>query len=112
MEIQTVYKLTGILRLLLTVRGQSLLDSTAKDDTNRLLSAYLKPFLSEVSLVSNFTVDSQIQHYAQLAVAPQYMEREKLPSYHYLTPETLPHFINSAEWNLGNVLISTASRSS
>lgn len=63
--------------------------------------AYLKPFISEVSLVSNFTVDSQIQHYADLAVTPQFMERQKLPSYYYLTPQTLPHFINSAEWNLG-----------
>ncbi|CAO3676952.1 unnamed protein product [Umbelopsis vinacea] len=73
-------------------------------DIEAAIDTYLKPFLSEVSLVSNFTVDSQIQHYAQLAVAPQYMEREKLPSYHYLTPETLPHFINSAEWNLASAI--------
>lgn len=57
--------------------------------------------MSVVSVISNFSVDSQIQHFAQLGVNPQYMERQKLPSYYYLTPETLPHFINSAEWNLG-----------
>jgi len=73
-------------------------------DIEAAIDTYLKPFLSEVSVVANFTVDSQIQHYAQLAVTPQYMERQKLPSYYYLTPETLPHFINSAEWNLASAI--------
>ncbi|RUS35293.1 phosphatidylinositol-glycan biosynthesis class S protein-domain-containing protein [Jimgerdemannia flammicorona] len=62
---------------------------------------YLSPFIAEISAVSNFTIDSQIQHYASLAVKPHYREREREPSYHYLDPESLPHFINSAEWNLG-----------
>ncbi|KAM3582084.1 GPI transamidase component [Umbelopsis sp. WA50703] len=73
-------------------------------DIEAAVNTYLKPFMSEVSVVSNFTVDSQIQHFAQLGVAPQYMERQKLPSYYYLTPETLPHFINSAEWNLASAI--------
>ncbi|CAO3684438.1 unnamed protein product [Umbelopsis ramanniana] len=76
-------------------------------DIEAAIATYLKPFISEVSLVSNFTVDSQIQHYADLAVTPQFMERQKLPSYYYLTPQTLPHFINSAEWNLASAISSS-----
>ncbi|RUO97095.1 hypothetical protein BC936DRAFT_140992 [Jimgerdemannia flammicorona] len=49
---------------------------------------------------------SQIQHYASLAVKPHYREREREPSYHYLDPESLPHFINSAEWNLASAVSS------
>ncbi|KAG2179107.1 hypothetical protein INT43_001957 [Umbelopsis isabellina] len=73
-------------------------------DIEDAVNTYLRPFMSEVSVISNFSVDSQIQHFAQLAVTPQYMERQKLPSYYYLTPETLPHFINSAEWNLASAI--------
>ncbi|RUS21025.1 hypothetical protein BC937DRAFT_93809 [Endogone sp. FLAS-F59071] len=76
---------------------------------------------TEMSVVSNFTIDSQvrpntflpillpvvlIQHYASLAVKPYYKHRERQPSYYYLDPESLPHFINSAEWNLASAVSS------
>lgn len=55
-------------------------------------------------MVSNFTVDSQVQNYASLSMKPHYKEREGKAGYFYLNPENLPHFINSADWNLGNLV--------
>ncbi|RUO97094.1 hypothetical protein BC936DRAFT_140992 [Jimgerdemannia flammicorona] len=75
-------------------------------DIRGAIESYLSPFIAEISAVSNFTIDSQIQHYASLAVKPHYREREREPSYHYLDPESLPHFINSAEWNLASAVSS------
>ncbi|KAI8081673.1 phosphatidylinositol-glycan biosynthesis class S protein [Halteromyces radiatus] len=67
---------------------------------------YLYPLLNELSDVSNFTVDSQIQNYAPLSQSPHYMEREKKPNYYYFKPEQLPHFVNSADWNLASSISS------
>jgi phosphatidylinositol glycan class S len=66
---------------------------------------YLKPFLNEIKYVSNFTVDSQIQHYATLTMKPKLQNSENA-SYYYLSPDSLPHFINSAEWNLASAVSS------
>ena len=49
--------------------------------------------------ISKFTVESQIQHYASLTFTPQVDADLKE---HYLTMDALPHFINAAEWSLGN----------
>ncbi|CAG8808688.1 15175_t:CDS:2, partial [Racocetra fulgida] len=62
---------------------------------------YLKPFVDKISIISNLTVDSQIQHYARLTFEPQNDE-----NYFYLTPDLLPHFINAAEWNLASAVSS------
>lgn len=48
---------------------------------------------------------NQIQNYAPLSLKPKYKERVGKPNYHYFEPQHLPHFVNSAEWNLGNRLI-------
>lgn len=37
---------------------------------------------------------------------PRYKERKGLPGYYYFDPEQLPHFINSAEWNLASTISS------
>ena len=55
-------------------------------------------------MVSNFTVDSQIQNYASLSIPPFERERPGKPSYYYYEQGQLSHFINSADWNLGKVL--------
>ncbi|KAI9267737.1 phosphatidylinositol-glycan biosynthesis class S protein [Helicostylum pulchrum] len=70
------------------------------------VQSYLTPFLKEVSVVSNFTIDSQIQNYAPLSLKPKYKEREGRPNYYYFEPRHLPHFVNSAEWNLASTITS------
>lgn len=60
--------------------------------------------LDELSILSNFTVDSQIQHYATLSMKPKYRPREGTAGYHYFDPEQLPHFVNSADWNLASTI--------
>lgn len=92
-------------------------------DIREAVNAYLKPFLNEVSKVSNFTIDSQvreglvmsmhslnikkqIQNYAPLLIKPNYKERVGKPNYYYFKPQHLPHFVNSAEWNLASTITS------
>ncbi|KAK9762191.1 GPI transamidase component [Basidiobolus ranarum] len=72
------------------------------------LREYLYPFLSELTKISNFTVESQIQNYATLTVEPQ-RQNTKKSHYYYLNPESLPHFINSAEWNLASAVSTSPS---
>jgi len=66
------------------------------------VNMYLKPFLDELKILSEVTVDSQVQYYAQLTVTPEKNENE---GYYYLRPEMLLHFVNSAEWNLGEPIV-------
>ncbi|KAI9475852.1 MAG: phosphatidylinositol-glycan biosynthesis class S protein [Benjaminiella poitrasii] len=75
-------------------------------DIREAINAYLQPFLKEVSIIFNFTIDSQIQNYAPLSLTPEYKERENKPNYYYFEPQHLPHFINSAEWNLASTITS------
>jgi len=53
-----------------------------------------------MSSVSKFIVESQVQHYASLTFKP--LLDADLNEY-YLTPDSLPNFINAAEWSLGTV---------
>lgn len=48
----------------------------------------------------------QIQNYAPLSLKPYYKERVGKPSYYYFEPQHLPHFVNSAEWNLASTITS------
>ncbi|KAI8143817.1 phosphatidylinositol-glycan biosynthesis class S protein [Fennellomyces sp. T-0311] len=77
-------------------------------DIQDAVKSYIYPLLRELSMFSNFTVDSQIQHYASLSTKPHYREREGKAGYYYLNPENLPHFINSADWNLASTISSHA----
>jgi phosphatidylinositol glycan class S len=71
-------------------------------DVRAAIAYHMRPFLSAVSSVYNFTIDSQVQHYATLAFEPERNTKARWrDQYYYLTAENLPHFINSAEWNLG-----------
>ena len=54
-----------------------------------------------MSSISKFTVESQVQHYASLTFTPH---RDTGANEYYLTPESLPNFINAAEWSLGKEL--------
>ncbi|KAF9564335.1 hypothetical protein EC968_004575 [Mortierella alpina] len=70
------------------------------------INAYLAPFLKSMETISKFTVESQIQHYAALTFTPQLDADLKE---HYLTMDTLPHFINAAEWSLASTVSSLPS---
>ncbi|CAO3580701.1 unnamed protein product [Absidia cylindrospora] len=75
-------------------------------DIRNAVNVYLYPLLKELANVSNFTVDSQIQNYAPLSQVPKYMERQEHPNYYYFNPDQLPHFVNSADWNLASSISS------
>ncbi|KAG1471953.1 hypothetical protein G6F56_001823 [Rhizopus delemar] len=50
-----------------------------------------------------------IQNYAPLSLTPKYKERIGKPNYYYFEPQHLPHFVNSAEWNLASTSTSSPS---
>lgn len=80
---------------------KSKLSCRCLDKTSYPFLGYMHPLLQEISMVSNFTVDSQIQNYASLSIPPSERERPGKPSYYYYEQGQLSHFINSADWNLG-----------
>jgi phosphatidylinositol glycan class S len=69
-------------------------------DIEAALSDYLTPLLDSLSVVSNFTVDTQVQLYATLSpsiAGPQFDETRQVWT---LMKEDLSGFINAAEWPL------------
>ncbi|KAI8353867.1 phosphatidylinositol-glycan biosynthesis class S protein [Mortierella sp. GBAus27b] len=70
------------------------------------INSHLAPFLGSLSSVSKFTVESQVQHYASLTFKPQL---DTNANEYYLTPDTLPNFINAAEWSLASTVSSLPS---
>ncbi|TPX66073.1 hypothetical protein SpCBS45565_g04715 [Spizellomyces sp. 'palustris'] len=74
-------------------------------DIQEAVKAYILPFFSQLSELSEFAIDSQVQNYAALPIQSQLMEKDGR-TVHVLRPEALPHFINSAEWNLASVVSS------
>ncbi|KAF9909656.1 hypothetical protein EC991_008314 [Linnemannia zychae] len=75
-------------------------------EMQEVINAYLTPFIKTMSAVSKFTIESQIQHYASLTFTPQ-LDNESQE--HYLTPDSLPNFINAAEWSLASTVSSLPS---
>ena len=69
-------------------------------DIEAAISEYIAPLLRSLSVVSNFTVDTQIQLHARLAPstpAPQY---DAEAGVWVLRQEDLSSFLNAAEWPL------------
>lgn len=64
-----------------------------------LPSGYLKPTLEKLSVLHNFTIESQVQLHAPLAFDPTIVTHNNSQSFG-LTPEDLTVFVNSAEWTL------------
>lgn len=60
---------------------------------------YLKSSLSRLSILHNFTIESQVQFHAPLAFQPRAITVQGHEA-HGLTPEDLTVFVNSAEWTL------------
>ncbi|XP_075912750.1 GPI-anchor transamidase component PIGS [Petromyzon marinus] len=68
-------------------------------DMAAAVEAHLRPFLDKVTHLADFTVSSQVLHYAGLGVRPR-LHRE---SGAFLLPESsLPHLINPMEARLGS----------
>lgn len=62
---------------------------------------HLFPILSQLNVLHNTTVESQVQYHAPLAFEPTKFT-DGNTSFHGVTPEDLTVFINSAEWSLCN----------
>jgi GPI-anchor transamidase subunit S len=84
-------------RLSFTLMNQ---DSTnghyvTKWDISTGLANHVYRITKPLSILHNFTIESQVQFHGPLAFQPQ-----KLEEGHALTPEDLTVFVNSAEWTL------------
>jgi hypothetical protein len=60
---------------------------------------HLSPDLLRLSLLHNFTIESQVQFHAPLAFKPTLISVDDVDAYG-LTPEDLTVFVNSAQWTL------------
>jgi len=70
-------------------------------DIDESFSQYLYPTLDSLSILHNFTIESQLQFHAPLAFTPRTVDmgHEKV---YGLTAEDLTVFVNSAEWTLSS----------
>ncbi|KAF7325859.1 GPI transamidase component PIG-S [Mycena kentingensis (nom. inval.)] len=66
-------------------------------DVSRAISLHLSSLFEALSVLHNFTIESQVQFHAPLAFTPQ-----PLADGVGLTPEDLTVFVNSAEWTLSS----------
>ena len=69
-------------------------------DIENALNEYLAPLLNWVSVISNFTVDTQVQLYATFSPSVQSPEYDQERGVWTLREEDLSRFINAAEWPL------------
>jgi hypothetical protein len=72
--------------------------SRSSSNSNVLLD-HIGPVLNRLSVLHNFTVESQVRFTAPLAFTPQQITTTE-GSIHGLTGEDLTVFVNSAEWTL------------
>ncbi|KAF9261717.1 hypothetical protein L218DRAFT_905202 [Marasmius fiardii PR-910] len=68
-------------------------------DVSSGIARHIEPITSALSVLHNFTIESQVQFYAPLAFEPHKISDDGT---HGLTPEQLTVFINSAEWTLSS----------
>ncbi|KAJ7073530.1 phosphatidylinositol-glycan biosynthesis class S protein-domain-containing protein [Mycena belliarum] len=66
-------------------------------DISGAISRHLLPIFNALSVLHNFTVESQVQFHAPLAFSPTTVD-----NCYGLTPEDLTVFVNSAEWSLSS----------
>ncbi|XP_076134777.1 GPI transamidase component PIG-S [Alosa pseudoharengus] len=68
-------------------------------DIEAAVQQYIQPLLDKMSIVANFSVDSQILYYAVLGVNPRF---DKTASAYTLSADSLAHVINPVEARLGS----------
>lgn len=66
---------------------------------------YLSPTLDKLSILHNFTIESQVQYHAPLAFHLKDLQVGETIA-HGVTPEDLTVFVNSAEWTLCTSIVS------
>jgi phosphatidylinositol glycan class S len=69
-------------------------------DVETALRAYLNPLLESLSVISNFTIDTQVQLYATFSPSINQPEFDHELNAWTLRKEDLSGFINAAEWPL------------
>ncbi|KAF5385573.1 hypothetical protein D9757_006732 [Collybiopsis confluens] len=67
-------------------------------DIQEAIQRHVSPITSALSMLHNFTIESQVQFHAPLAFEPQSLSEGA----YGLTPEDLTVFVNSAEWTLSS----------
>ncbi|KIK47000.1 hypothetical protein CY34DRAFT_799847 [Suillus luteus UH-Slu-Lm8-n1] len=70
-------------------------------DVQAALAEFIFPLISRLSILHNFTVESQVQYYAPLAFEPKRLTFGDTEA-SGLTQEDLTVFVNSAEWTLAS----------
>lgn len=65
-------------------------------------AGYLSPTLDQLSVVHNFSIETQVQYHAPLAFQPTLLAGAE-NSAQGLDPDQLKTFVNSAEWTLGKL---------
>ena len=68
------------------------------------LAAQLSPLLERLSVLHNFTIESQVQYHGPLAFEPRELQDADRTQYG-LMPEDLTVFVNSAQWTLCMLLV-------
>ncbi|KAI0760431.1 phosphatidylinositol-glycan biosynthesis class S protein-domain-containing protein [Fomes fomentarius] len=76
-------------------------DAAMSWDVQEAIQKHIAPLLNKLSVLHNFTIESQVQFHAPLAFEPRQIEHEGQQA-HGLTHEDLTVFINSAEWTLSS----------
>ncbi|KAI4155080.1 MAG: hypothetical protein LQ340_001237 [Diploschistes diacapsis] len=69
-------------------------------DIDSAVAEYLQPLLDAFT-ISNFTIDTQVQHYAAFSPSMRQPEHEATTNTWTFRQEDLGSFINAAEWPLG-----------
>lgn len=64
-----------------------------------VFAEHISPVLKKLSVLHNFTIESQVQMHGPLAFEPRALEAGGKEMYG-LTQEDLTVFVNSAEWTL------------
>lgn len=70
-------------------------------DIREAINTYLRGTLDRLSILHNFTIESQVQYHAPLAFQPKRIQVADRDA-HGLTMEDLTVFVNSAEWTLAS----------
>lgn len=63
----------------------------------------MTPLFRELSVLHNFTIETQVQYHAPLAFSPHENELENGSKEYRLDQDQLKTFVNSAEWSLGMI---------
>lgn len=66
----------------------------------------MTPLFRELSVLHNFTIETQVQYHAPLAFSPHENELENGSKEYRLDQDHLKTFVNSAEWSLGTIFYS------